>query len=436
MSRRSRLWWLTALLASVAGTMYGRLLPESFSYGYFGFASCPGHDATSEISAVLWPVAAWVPLFWYGGGPVVVLAFAVHWLASWLGRPWIGRLFAWISAVALVLVAGSGPVAVAVDLVLDRGCLDVWGGLEGVAYLTGWQVGPAAAALCMLAAVRNPRYLVRRTLRARWFRRGLAVSAALGLLAFAPVSDFVPGPVGKCGDSRDPEQVFLCTMHQRGLFTKVGDHLALAYGRRQCAAFPAPGIDPYLIASICPPAAEVARRERAAEQAEIQAEDARSQKICDANRHRPRVRPVRVAHDRIFTDYGVIEALETEDWDDDLLTTAQDDGLVATGPGHLMILTHSDYENCVTVEAYRQRPPLEKKGWDRVVEVGYASPSGTIELGDAMGGPQMPNMAFAGKGTYRIRVHYREPAWEEFTPQHLLIQIFPGRRGQRAVHHD
>ncbi|MEU6781367.1 hypothetical protein ABZ912_19365 [Nonomuraea angiospora] len=412
----------------MAGTLYGRMLPESFSYGYFGFASCPGYDATTEISAVLWPVAEWVPLFWYGGGPVVVLAFAVHWLTSWLGRPWIGRLFAWTAAVALVLVAGSNAPAVAVDLILDRNCLDRWGGLEGVRYLAGWQAGPAAAVFCMLAAVRDPRYRVRRMLRARWFRRGFAVLTALGLLAFAPVSDFVPGPVSGCGDSREPEQIFLCTMHRSGRFTKVGDHLALAYGRRQCAAFPASGVDPYLIESICPPAAEVARRARAAEQAQFQAEEARNQRICDENRHRPRVKPVRVTHDRIFTDYGVIEARETEDWDDDLLSAAQDNGLVAADTGHLMIRTHSDYENCVTVEAYRRRPPLEKKGWDRVVEVGYASPSGTIELGDAMDGPQMPNMAFAGKGNYRIRVHYREPAWEEFTPQHLLIQIFPGAR--------
>ncbi|MEV4297039.1 hypothetical protein [Microbispora rosea] len=38
----------------------------------------------------------------------------------------------------------------------------------------------------------------------------------------------------------------------------------------------------------------------------------------------------------------------------------------------------------------------------------------------------MPNLAFRGKGHYRIRVHYRSPDWEAWTPQHLLVMVYPG----------
>ena len=164
-------------------------------------------------------------------------------------------------------------------------------------------------------------------------------------------------------------------------------------------------------------------------------EEAASQKVCDGARHRPLIKPLRVAHERTWTDYGVLESFEVaEDGDDgasfedNLLNRTQDNGLVASLPGHLMILSHSDYDICAIAETYRRRPPVEVKGWDHVVEVGYESPAGKIELMDPMAGEgDLPNLAFRGKGHYRVRVHYRKPEWEAFTPQHILMMVYPGR---------
>ncbi|MFG1704339.1 hypothetical protein ACFLIM_14200 [Nonomuraea sp. M3C6] len=101
--------------------------------------------------------------------------------------------------------------------------------------------------------------------------------------------------------------------------------------------------------------------------------------------------------------------------------------LVGTAPGYMEIDFHSDYEVCVTTETYKRRPPVEVKGWDKVIEVGYQSPTGGFVLMDPFYGPgELPNLAFRGKGHYRVRVHYREPDWEAFTPQHLLVMVYPG----------
>lgn len=114
--------------------------------------------------------------------------------------------------------------------------------------------------------------------------------------------------------------------------------------------------------------------------------------------------------------------------EDGLLREAQKNGLVAAGPGHLIVLSHSDFDICFTVETYRRRPPLELKGWDKVVEVGYESTTGQVRLMDPMAGQDdLPNLAFRGKGRYRIRVHYRRPDYDAWTPQHILLMVYPGR---------
>ncbi|MEV4460533.1 MFS transporter [Microbispora sp. NPDC049633] len=281
-------------------------------------------------------------------------------------------------------------------------------------------------------------------------RRAGPPLAVLALLATLPPADLAYGRVttaDQCapryGDAaRVPtgERAFICGVRRSGRFTAVSDRDLLAYGRAMCEVYPGPHADEGLIAPICPPAAAKIQAEIDAEEAEYRAREAAGQKVCDRSRHRPLIRPVRVARERTWTDYGVLESFEYDDsmpsdpFDDGLLDTAQDDDLVAAVPGHLMILSHSDYDICVTTETYRTRPPVEVKGWHRVVEIGYRSPTGHIELRDPMGGEPLPNLAFRGKGRYRIRVHYRQPDWEAGTPQHLLIMVFSGR-SDRVVEH-
>ncbi|MFI6507109.1 hypothetical protein ACIBCT_05850 [Streptosporangium sp. NPDC050855] len=88
-----------------------------------------------------------------------------------------------------------------------------------------------------------------------------------------------------------------------------------------------------------------------------------------------------------------------------------DDGLlrgnrVAASPGHPVIQVHSDFSICATTEPYTRCPPVETRAWGHVVEVGHRSPTGRLELGDSMGYPVFPNLAFRGRGDYRIRVHH------------------------------
>ncbi|XVQ82145.1 hypothetical protein ACQP2K_25145 [Microbispora siamensis] len=283
---------------------------------------------------------------------------------------------------------------------------------------------------------------------ARAVRRAGPPLAALALLTALPAADLAHGRVttlGECapryGDgTRVPtgERAFICGARSSGRFAAISDRDLLAYGRAMCEVYPGPHADERLITPICPPAAAKAQAEIDAEEAEYRAREAADQKVCDHSRHRPLIKPVRVVRERTWTDYGVMESFEYDEslpadpFDDGLLDKTQDDDLVAAAPGHLIILSHSGYDICLTAETYRTRPPLELKGWHQVVEVGYWSPTGHIELRDPMAMEGLPNLAFRGKGHYRIRVHYREPDWEAGTPQHLLIMVFPGE-GDRVV---
>ncbi|GAA4065851.1 hypothetical protein [Nonomuraea soli] len=114
-----------------------------------------------------------------------------------------------------------------------------------------------------------------------------------------------------------------------------------------------------------------------------------AQRMCDSTpRHRPLITPAwttRVKQPRMT-----------------------DTGLVAAVPGHLMVLTHSDPYLCVTVETYTRRPPVETKGWDNVVEVGYRSPTGSIVLRDSMIGTELPDLSLHGRAGDRT-VTYGTP---------------------------
>ncbi|MET8141929.1 hypothetical protein ABZU32_16605 [Sphaerisporangium sp. NPDC005288] len=450
MQWRSRLWWAAALVACGAGVAYGFTL-SSGGFAWMGWwAFCPGRELYFSYGSLPWEVVAWAPLVRYSGAPLVVLAALGHWASIRWGRPRAGRVSGRAVGVLLLALYGTAPVGFAVDMAFDRACLDGWGGPQGAEALVLPDLAPTVAALCVLAAVRVPRHRVRRlvgtTLRARWFRRGVAACTVFGVLAFVPARDIEAGVVTtaeQCGSpstmSTTPEvgeRAFVCAYRGAGRLDDVADHHLVAYGRAMCAVYPRKDVMPYYIEPICPRAAADGEARRAAEEAEYQAEDAKNQKVCDASRHRPLVRPVRVARERTWTDYGVLESSETEaSIDDDLLTIAQRDGLVASLPGHLMVLSHSDYDICLTAETYRRRPPVEGRGWDRVVEVGYDSPTGDIRLMDPMSGESdLPNLAFRGKGHYRVRVHYREPDWEAWTPQHILVMVYPAGGDQVVVH--
>ncbi|MER6827354.1 hypothetical protein ABT352_15330 [Streptosporangium sp. NPDC000563] len=305
-----------------------------------------------------------------------------------------------------------------------------------------------------------------------------AVLATLVALGFAPVADQARGTVTAAEDcgpretwTGEPEppdltrdQRFVCSFRQGNLVkfaATAPDAVLLDYARWLCGIYTRN--DPrevarlqtteglkrddltYPLAEICPSAGTVVKAAAAEERREEQEWEDDAQRMCDATpRHRPLVKPAKVIRmkEPQWTDYGVVETYEpTEDggdpYDDGLLQRAQDAGLVAAIPGHLMILTHSDFDLCVTLETYTRRPPVETKGWDHVVEVGYESPTGEIVLRDDLSGTEFPDLSLNGRaGHYRIRVHYDWFDWKGVheNGQRLLIMAFPGEGDKRVTY--
>ncbi|MFI6537884.1 hypothetical protein ACIBHY_35910 [Nonomuraea sp. NPDC050547] len=300
---------------------------------------------------------------------------------------------------------------------------------------------------------------------------GLAAVVALG---FVPAADQARGPVTTAEDCRPypgerlpeaPEltrdQRIVCSLRQ-GSLIKVGatasDARVLAYARRLCDIYTRN--DPeevarlkatdglqrddlaHPLAEICPSANIVVKAAAAEQDREFQEWEAAAQRMCDATpRHRPLIEPAHATRmkEPQLTDYGVVETYEPTGPDQDpaedgLLEKAQDDGLVASLPGRLMVLTHSDFDICVTVETYTRRPPMETKGWDHVAEVGYESPTGDIVLRDDLSGTEFPDLSLNGRaGHYRIRVHYDWFKGKDGQEgQRLLIMAYPGK-GKKPV---
>ncbi len=432
-------WW--ALLVSAPFTLLLALSgPGAERIWYVLGSGVPATGAVIATVALLSHRQAVTPnrLLGRTGGLLLLLTTVAGEAGELLEGP-AGRL-ADLGGAAPPALATAAALAAAVPLLWARRSTvgDAAGSDDDDATDDGDQTSPDRAAGWPTSAI------------ARAVRRAGPPLAVLALPATLPATDLAYGRIttlDQCapryGDAaRVPtgERAFICWARSGGRFATVSDRDLLAYGRAMCEVYPGPHADEALIAPICPPAAARFQAAIDAEEAEYRAQEAANQKACDRSRHRPLIRPVRVARKRTWTDYGVLESFEYDEntpsdpFDDGLLDTAQDDDLVAAVPGHLIILSHSDYDICVTTETYRTRPPVEVKGWHRVVEIGYQSPAGHIELMDPMGGESLPNLAFRGKGHYRIRVHYRQPDWEAGTPQHLLIMVFPGE-GDRVVEH-
>ncbi|GII63223.1 hypothetical protein Skr01_33080 [Sphaerisporangium krabiense] len=308
----------------------------------------------------------------------------------------------------------------------------------------------------------------------------LAQVATLVALAFVPVADLARGPVTTAedcapretwrGEPKEPElprdQRLVCSLRQANvikLAATTSDAMVLAHARWLCGIYTRN--DPrevahlqatqgltrdaltYPLAEICPSAGAVVKAAAAEEDREMREWEADAQRMCDSSpSHRPRIEPAKVIRmkEPQWTDYGVVETYEpTENggdpYEDGLLDKAQRDGLVAARPGHLIIRTHADYDICVTLETYTRRPPVETKGWDHVVEVGYESPTGEIVLRDDLSGTRFPDLSLNGRaGHYRIRVHHDLFEWKgrQVGGQRLLIMAFPGKGDERVTHRE
>ncbi|WP_431897535.1 hypothetical protein [Nonomuraea sp. bgisy101] len=293
--------------------------------------------------------------------------------------------------------------------------------------------------------------------------------ASVAALCFVPAADQAPGQITterECQRSRGSrgltgERSFVCAVRESTVpkFAKdTPDPFVVAYGHRMCGIYTrndpqelaqvrrTEGVEvrslTYPLAGICPSAAAIVKAEGEREDREMREWEAMQQRICDESpRHRPLTKPVSVVvqPEPVWTDYGNLEAFEPEITEDPYeAAPTHEDELVRVAPGHLAVTVHSDVPLCVTTETYNRRPPVEAKGWHHVVEVGYNSVSGEIEMADPMGGDPLPNLAVRGKGHYRIRVHY---AWltfegEKYAGQRLLIMAYPGQGDDVVVHRE
>ncbi|MFI7442861.1 hypothetical protein [Nonomuraea indica] len=321
----------------------------------------------------------------------------------------------------------------------------------------------AASALVLLALYGAPPAA---RLRHHVLVTALATSVAM---CFLPAADQSRGPVTTAEDCSPPEpwemdgrpakppprtgsQAFICAVRRQNALTfdaTTPDQVLLAYGRRLCAVYTrndprelarlreVEGVDvgnlSGVLAEICPAAKAEVTAKAAAENREYEEFAAEEQRKCDATpRHRPLIKPAKAIRlkEPEWPEAGL--ELYDESAGEGRSTSA---GPVTAGPGRVTVGTHSDFHVCVALETYPRRPPVETKGWDDVVEVGYANQSGEMSFMDGLSGTELPDLALNGrKGHYRIRVHFAWFPWkgEEYGTQRLLIMAYPGA-GDKVV---
>ncbi|GAA3153490.1 hypothetical protein [Nonomuraea roseoviolacea] len=435
--------WVVSLFATET---YGVFLYEAYS--------CPGFELRSGLSFLT--VDVWTP----PAPAVVAVGFAAWALLARKGHLRWARVAGRATAVVLSWNAVLALGTKALDVAVGCSTSEPFGAELVRSYLYDLVV----AALIVLA-VRT-----RRAVRPRWSTY-VRVLLALVLVLLIPRTDAAPGKVTEAspelcerwdtmgyGDEKTPddahrEQAYLCVVRQEGVlqakYFGTSDDRLLAIGRRLCRDPSGASQDVAgelgerrlnaALRYLCP---DLARRQDAAEErarAENERFIATARRRCDRlPRHRPRIPAVRAARAALWSESGTLYASEEEPGEDfPALDDAFTNHLVGSAPGQLAILTADEAMHvCVTVEASRRRPPVELKGWEQVVEVGYRSTTGDLRLIDDDGGDDLPDLTAGGRGAYRVRVHMRgldaamagDDARQEF-----LVMVYPGTSTRQVV---
>ncbi len=300
----------------------------------------------------------------------------------------------------------------------------------------------------------------------RPYHAPVAVLATSVALCFLPAAAQARGPFTTAEDCspgrsllRDEPlpptgtRAFVCavrTYNALEFAENMPDVALVEYGRRLCDVYTrndpreldrvrsVHGVDvsrlAFMLADICPPADAAVKAVQAAQDREFEEGEAEERRKCDATpRHRPLIRPAKAVRlkEPEWPEVG-LELYEGEGGDptsDGVYEKSSKNGLVGAGPGHLFVQTHSDSYMCVTLETYTRRPPVETKGWEHVVEVGYNSATGRMAFVDGLTGTVLPDLSLNGrKGHYRIRVHFAWFPWKGNAQgtQRLLIMAYPG----------
>ncbi|MEU6429523.1 hypothetical protein ABZ860_26805 [Microbispora sp. NPDC046973] len=475
MPRRSWALWAAATLTAVAPALFFWVIWTltgdygSRSYLSMSQGSCLGWDIYDQVSPWAYPVKAF-PLFSYDGAPLIVLGFAGWWLSLRSGRIGLGRIIGRCVAVVLLVLNLPDFLLPTLDAALGPACTQIWGPPELLSQQFAWRLYDCLPPILVLLAVRAP--------RRAFVRRGPVVRTAAGVLTVTagvllPAASAPPGKVsaewelGCPGFGDDTvtrlsatERDFLCAVrghdhrYSSGLerWDGVSDRDVLGQGRHLCALATRHGGDTgaravreapqaslaIVLPSLCPAVARARQAEEDQWQAESDAYVAREERACAAHpRHRPKIRPVRQRRATLWTEFWTIEG-----WEDGYEGNPPDlvKDLVGSGQGALAIWAADEAGSaCVTVESYTRRPPLEVRGWEEVVEVGYESPTGSLQLGGGEG-PTLKGLTVRGAGSYRVRVHLRgrklvyQVAYPPDGAVELLVQVFPGRAKKPVVY--
>ncbi|MGW4469946.1 hypothetical protein ACWENQ_09755 [Nonomuraea sp. NPDC004354] len=425
---------------------------------------CPGFDLHGEVGMALLPLAV-VPQ------PVIVLTGFGLWLLLMRRRsPRWGRAVGWLTGFGLTWGSLMTLGFAAVDLAVDAECARSWAPFFALDGFALWNACDVLAGVLILVAVRVPRTRPRgRIARA-------AVAAASGLLLLALHNgDGVVGKVTQadaegCGRWRlsygdqpvsraDRERAFVCVARREEYvvprtFAERPDAELVAFGRSLCRASmradpgeierlrARTGVDvagfgtTQALALLCPEVDAREQAERQRQDAENDAFNATAKERCATGPpHRPRIRPAVRGTAPVWSDFGAVTAVENEDWNGASLDKAFGNDLVGAVDGEVSVLTADEAMHvCVTVEGYGRRPPVERAGWEKVVEIGYTSPTGELSTWED---ETFPDPLVKGPGRYRIRVHVRgsAAALEEDgdARQRFLVMVYPGESRRTVV---
>jgi hypothetical protein len=456
------LWTAALVLACVP---YGFFLFASETAEYsmisYNVGACPGFELHTDVLMHI------SPLFLVPAPLVIAVGFGAWTLLARRGHVRWGLAAGWLSVIPVTLYGAITFGMAGLDAAIGQGCLAPWSEFLDPR-TAAWQLYDLLIAVLVILAVRvrrgGPPY------RSRTSRTAAALAVGVLLLTVTRM-DTVPGKItsasseacepwetfGYISERPAPAErtiAFVCAVRQRyafpARFARTPDRELVALGRHLCgvtmrgdareieASRKRTGI--YVQSSealqaltyLCP---EVEQRgNRQAEQVRVDNERfiATARRRCaELPEHRPPTRPAKQGRTMMWVEFGTLNAYEEEPGEDfPAIDDAFTNGLAGSAPGHLAILTADEVGHvCVTAEAYRKRPPVEIKGWDKVVEVGYRSTTGRLVLTDDRG-RGLPNLAIDGADGYRIRVHTRgttEAMKEDGDArQEFLIMSYPG----------
>ncbi|MET9342278.1 hypothetical protein [Nonomuraea sp. NPDC003804] len=458
MLRRSSIVLWAVALALVVVLFAAAFLAESGLVIVSGWGvACPGFDLYDEVGMVLQPLAM-VPQ------PVIVLVgFGLWLLLVRTGSPRWGRAVGWLTGLGLTWGSLMTLGFAAVDLAVEAECARSWAPFFALDGFALWNACDVLAGVLILVAVRVPG-----TRRRGWISRTAAAAVAVLLLLSLQTGDAALGKATWPGDEScdrwhlgygsrpvsraDREQAFVCVVRRetyvlpRALGDRTDSEL-VALGRNLCRASmradpgeierlrARTGVDvagvgtTQALALLCPEVDAREQAERQRQDAENDAFNATAKERCATGPpRRPRIRPAVRGTAPVWSDFGAVTAVENEDWNGASLDKAFGNDLVGAVDGEVSVLTADEAMHvCVTVEGYGRRPPVERAGWEKVVEIGYTSPTGELSTWED---ETFPDPLVKGPGRYRIRVHVRgsAAALEEDgdARQRFLVMVYPG----------